>query len=189
MGRNGRMIVLMALVAVGMLASCARKQVADSPDDMDSVTVVEETTPAIQAPEVWSGDEQSLIVEGALPDRPPEGIEPVPVAELQTVYFDYDKYNLRSDALATLQANLDWLRANPGKQVLIEGHCDERGSEEYNLSLGDKRAKEVMGYLLKANIAKNQVFTISYGEERSVDPGHDESAWSKNRRAEFKVYQ
>jgi peptidoglycan-associated lipoprotein len=182
MGGKRLFIVLVGFCVLGLLSSCAKKKgLAAEPSDADSQV---SDAAGTQVPE-WNPEEQQLSADDI--DRPPVG-EPVEIAELQTVYFDYDQYSLRSDALATLQNNLDWLRANPGRKVLIEGHCDERGSEEYNLSLGDKRAKEVMGYLLNANIAKGRLYTISYGESRPEALGHDESAWAKNRRAVFKVY-
>ena len=113
----------------------------------------------------------------------------VSVAELKTVYFDFDKFNLRADARATIQNNLRWLRQNPARAILMEGHCDERGSEEYNASLGEKRASEVKGFLIEAGIDANLLYTVSYGEGKPTDPGKGEAAWSKNRRVEFKVYE
>ncbi len=107
--------------------------------------------------------------------------------QLQTVYFDFDKYNLRPDAKASLDANAQLLLKYTTVVVKIEGHCDERGTVEYNLGLGEKRAKAVMDYLSGLGVAASRVSIISYGKERPVDAGHDESAWSKNRRAEFRV--
>ena len=104
---------------------------------------------------------------------------------LKTVYFDFDKSEIRDDQVAILRANAAWLKANPKFKVLIEGHCDERGTIEYNLALGDKRAKRVRSYLVDLGIPEARMRTISYGKERPVDPGHDEEAWAKNRRAEF----
>ncbi len=104
---------------------------------------------------------------------------------LKTIYFDFDKYDLRDDALRTLQANAAWLRENTSFRLLIEGHCDERGTNEYNMALGDRRANAARSYLVDAGIAPGRIRTISYGEERPVDPGHSEAAWAKNRRADF----
>jgi len=102
---------------------------------------------------------------------------------LKDVYFDFDKYNIRSDAREILKANYQVLKAIPTAQVQIEGHCDERGTSEYNLALGQRRADSAKEYLVSLGMAAAQIGTISYGEERPVDPGHDEAAWARNRRA------
>lgn len=106
-------------------------------------------------------------------------------AELGTVYFPFDSYSLTGEARSALKGNADWLKANPSARVQIEGHCDERGTTEYNMALGDRRANAVKSYLAKLGIDKGRMETISYGEERPSDPGHDEAAWGRNRRAVF----
>ncbi len=108
-------------------------------------------------------------------------------AQLQTAYFDFDKYNLRPDAKASLDANFNLLQEFADVIVKIEGHCDERGTIEYNLSLGEKRAKAAMDYLVGLGIDPARISIISYGKERPVDTGHNEAAWAKNRRAEFRI--
>jgi peptidoglycan-associated lipoprotein len=104
---------------------------------------------------------------------------------LKTIYFDYDQYDLRTDAREMLASNVEWLKTNSKWRLLIEGHCDERGTNEYNMALGDRRANAAKNYLVSAGVDASRVRTISYGEERPADPGHDETAWTKNRRAEF----
>ena len=124
------------------------------------------------------------------PPPPPPREEPKPVlqeSQFQTVYFDFDKFNLRADAKASLDANFALLQEFADAMVKIEGHCDERGTVEYNLSLGEKRARAVMDYLVGKGVAAARLSIITYGKERPVDPGHTETAWAKNRRAEFKV--
>ncbi len=106
-------------------------------------------------------------------------------SQLLTVYFDYDSYTLRQDAQETLRTNADVIGRYPDVRIQIQGHCDERGSEEYNLALGDRRARAVMDYLVNLGITPGRLSTITFGEERPSDPGHDEIAWSKNRRGEF----
>ena len=103
------------------------------------------------------------------------------------VYFDYDRHNVRDDQKATLAEHVKKLNDNPEFQVTIEGHCDERGTIEYNLALGQRRADSHKKFLAKAGIDAGRLGTISYGKERPVDPGHDEMAWSKNRRTETRV--
>lgn len=107
--------------------------------------------------------------------------------QLATVYFDYDKYNLRSDAKAALDANYELLKQFSKVVVKIEGHCDERGTIEYNLVLGEKRARATMDYLTGLGIDPARLSIISYGKERPVEMGANETSWSKNRRAEFKI--
>lgn len=114
-------------------------------------------------------------------------VETLREEQLRTVYFDFDKYNLRTDAKAALDANSALLLKYTNVIIKIEGHCDERGTVEYNLSLGEKRANSVMDYLSGLGVASSRVTVISYGKERPVDAGHSEDAWSKNRRAEFRV--
>jgi peptidoglycan-associated lipoprotein len=104
---------------------------------------------------------------------------------LKEVYFDFDRYDLRADARDTLKANGDWLKANPSVVVEIEGHCDERGTNEYNMALGAKRAQAAMDYLTTLGVAANRLSTISYGEEVPVCEEHTEECWAKNRRDRF----
>jgi peptidoglycan-associated lipoprotein len=106
---------------------------------------------------------------------------------LGTVYFDYDQADLRPDALEQLKKNAAWLKSNPAYRVRIEGNCDERGTVEYNLALGERRAVAAKNYLVKAGIDAGRLETISYGEEHPADPGHDEAAWAKNRRDDFTI--
>ena len=100
-----------------------------------------------------------------------------------TVYFDYDKTTLRPDALPTLQRIAEWLKRYPAVQVRIAGHADERGTREYNLALGDRRATTVRSYLVSLGIPAERLETMSYGKERPVAVGSDETSWAKNRRA------
>lgn len=104
---------------------------------------------------------------------------------MQPVFFDYDKSEIRDDQAAALQNNASVLKQNPTVNVLIEGHCDERGTVEYNLALGDRRAKTAKDYLVNLGIAEDRISTISYGESRPFADGHDEDAWHQNRRAQF----
>jgi len=106
---------------------------------------------------------------------------------LRNIYFDFDKSNIKPEFQSVLEGIAGWLNERPDKQLLIEGHCDERGTNEYNLALGERRALSVRRYLVGLGIAPDRLHTISYGEERPAAPGHDESAWSQNRRAEFKI--
>jgi peptidoglycan-associated lipoprotein len=122
--------------------------------------------------------------------KPPEEAKQPP-PEPETIYapedvrFDYDKSNIRDDARPALNALGKYLLENPGAMVLIEGHCDERGTTEYNLALGERRAKAARDFLAAYGIGADRISTISYGKERPLDPGQNETAWAKNRRAHF----
>ncbi len=101
----------------------------------------------------------------------------------RTFYFDYDKSVLKPDDLASLELHAQILRRNPDRSVVMEGHCDERGTREYNLALGERRADSVRSFLLSAGVSSRQIETVSYGEEQPADPGHTEASWARNRRA------
>jgi peptidoglycan-associated lipoprotein len=106
---------------------------------------------------------------------------------LRTVYFGYNSEDLDDAGKAVLQANATWLKSNPAYTVEVGGHCDERGSIGYNVALGDRRAASVKDYLAGLGVTATQLVSVSYGEERPAQPGHDEASWSKNRRAEFVI--
>ncbi len=113
--------------------------------------------------------------------RKKEGIQ------LSNVYFSFDDFSLSEEAKKTLVENAAWLMNRPEKKVAIGGHCDERGTGEYNLALGERRANSAKRYLITLGVSANQISTISYGEEKPADLGNDEEAWAKNRRDEFVV--
>lgn len=104
---------------------------------------------------------------------------------LKAIHFDFDKYNVKQEDAATMQANAAWLQAHPATKLVIEGHCDERGTREYNMALGDRRARSGKSYLTNLGVDVSRVSTISYGEERPVCTQQNESCWWQNRRDEF----
>jgi peptidoglycan-associated lipoprotein len=107
---------------------------------------------------------------------------------LESIYFDFDRYDIRADARNTLRGNGDAIKANGGwGTITVEGHCDERGSEEYNLALGERRANAVKRYLVDLGVPSSRLRTVSFGEAKPAVVGHDESAWRYNRRADFKA--
>jgi peptidoglycan-associated lipoprotein len=122
---------------------------------------------------------------------PAEAQANVPVAregvELADINFAFDRYDLSEAAKRILNTNAQWLKANPDARVQIEGHCDERGTNEYNMVLGANRARAAYDYLRSLGISESRMSTVSYGEELPLDPGHNEAAWAKNRRAHFNV--
>ena len=110
-----------------------------------------------------------------------------PSSPLKDIYFDFDQFDLRPDARATLKANAEWLKQNPSAVAQIEGHCDERGTSEYNLALGAKRAQAAKDYLTTLGISEQRLSTISYGQEVPVCKEHTEGCWQKNRHDRFVI--
>jgi peptidoglycan-associated lipoprotein len=109
----------------------------------------------------------------------------LPIPELSDIFFDFDQYLLTEEAQKISQKNAEWLRSHPNARVLIEGHCDERGTVEYNLALGERRAQSVKDYLLNLGISPDRISMISYGKEKPFVAGHSEEAWAQNRRVHF----
>jgi peptidoglycan-associated lipoprotein len=110
-------------------------------------------------------------------------------ADLQVVHFEFDKSQITEEARVVLEGNAEIIKQNPGAIIQIEGHCDERGTNDYNLALGQRRAKATRDYLINLGVDPSVLVTISYGEEQPVDPRHNEEAWAKNRRAQFNKAQ
>ena len=104
-------------------------------------------------------------------------------ALLKDIHFDFDKYDIRPGDAGILRGNADVLKKNPHVKIQIEGHCDERGTVEYNLALGERRGNSTKNFLVSLGISSDRISSISYGKEKPFDPGHDEEAWTKNRRA------
>lgn len=171
-GLGIRVFIVPALAA--FLAACA------------STPPVEDTAPADdQAGPPATPTEE---VGPAVPIGPDAGSqEDLDATAGDRVFFEYDSAELTATARRTLQAQADWLRGNGGAAVTIEGHADERGTREYNLALGERRATAAKNYLVALGISGSRVSTISYGKERPEDPGSNESAWAKNRRGRMAV--
>jgi peptidoglycan-associated lipoprotein len=106
---------------------------------------------------------------------------------LVSVHFDFDKYNLMPETMTTLERHAKWLKEHTTVKLVVEGHCDERGTVDYNLALGERRAQTVKQYLVSLGVASGRLSTISYGKEKPADPRSNETAWAKNRRAEFVI--
>ncbi|MFZ1981125.1 MAG: peptidoglycan-associated lipoprotein Pal, partial [Smithella sp.] len=106
---------------------------------------------------------------------------------LEDIHFDFDKSNIRQDDRKILSRNAAYLSKNKNVKIVIEGNCDERGTAEYNMALGERRSDEAKQYLINLGIDGKRITTISYGSEKPLDPGHDEDAWAKNRRDHFAV--
>ncbi|MDH4319992.1 MAG: peptidoglycan-associated lipoprotein Pal [Desulfobulbaceae bacterium] len=107
--------------------------------------------------------------------------------ELRPIYFDFDKSNIRPDQQDRIDGNATYLKNNPAATIRIEGNCDERGTNEYNMALGERRALAAKKYLLNVGISEDRLQTVSYGEEKPLQEGHDEAAWEQNRRDDFAI--
>lgn len=120
---------------------------------------------------------------------PPLAPAPAPVAapavSLGDIFFDFDRSNITADSEAQLKTNAEWMAENQGKSLVCEGHCDERGTAEYNMALGERRAESAKQSLMSLGVSEGRLSTVSYGEEKPFDPAHNEAAWAKNRRVHF----
>ena len=121
------------------------------------------------------------LIEGMIPDRD--------TFKSNIIYFDFDRSSIRTSERSKLDAIAKILKSKPETKIQIEGHCDERGTEEYNRALGERRALAIREYLMNAGVSGTRIYTISYGEDKPLDPGHNEAAWAKNRRGEFVLYR
>ena len=167
------LVIVMALFG---FFGCAKKgQVPPGPDEVEEV--VGEPVPSAEGDMGEGLTEESLRAEARqeLQDR------------LEDIRFDFDKYNIRPDARLILKRNYQVLQGAPGAEVFVEGHCDERGTVEYNLALGQRRANAARDYLISLGMGGGQVSTVSSGEERPLDPRQTEDAWAKNRRCHFVI--
>lgn len=177
----------LVLTLVVFSPACKKKQKGDITPDADQQEAVQtpepsdrDTAPPEEVEDFKSAEPEVREINEtatAINDR----------GELKIIYFGYDKDDLTDAARATLRQNANWLKANPQWNVVLEGHCDERGTIEYNLALGQRRANSVRSYMASLGVDASRVRTVSYGEERPVDHGHNDAAWAKNRRAESKV--
>lgn len=177
-----RLFVLLALVTL-LASGCAKKAAVDETQGADGSQAVEETQ--MQDQQISSVEEQAVSDVAATEMDHSMMEADALVRKLTRIYFDYDRYVLTKPAQDLLYANAQILKASPALRVVVEGHCDERGSDEYNLALGEKRAIATRNYLISLGVPMDQLSTISYGEEVPLDMGGTAEAWSKNRRAEF----
>lgn len=174
-------VALAAAFGLVLVAGCSSKQEPVVPDE-DTGGTTEGMRP---------DDVRTERVEPDPPTTPGLGDDSMSGAdlgeriELTDIYFDFDSYEIRADQRATLEANSRALLRRSGWKIIVEGHCDERGTEEYNLALGDRRATKTSEYLNTLGVTRDRISTISYGKAYPVDPGQSERAWALNRRSHF----
>ena len=178
-------VLVFALSSVFMLASCAKKQIS---------TGGAATAPETKAQKIAEKDVATIASGEAARQARLRALEKeqrlrseMRVFESEHVYFDFDRSELKAGSRAALDKKAAWLRANSGYKVRIEGYCDERGTSEYNMALGERRANAAWKYLNALGVSGKRMYTISYGELLPADSGHNERAWAKNRRDEFKL--
>ncbi len=182
-GVSRLLLLAMVVLCCAALPACKSAPKAEAP-----VT----TPPAFQTPAPAEKVDETTGFQEAQPASEQVRESPASLAEklnaqgvLEAVYFDFDKYDLRSDAIKTLGDDAAQIRKYGQFRVRVEGHCDERGTVEYNLALGEKRARAARDYLVSVGTPASRLSIISFGKERPVDPGHTEEAWGRNRRAEL----
>ncbi len=176
-------VMLMVMAAALLAAGCAKKPAS-------TMGMGEEAPVVSEMPfqQEVTGIEEQAVSETQFGEQQAGYQQPeVSVPGLERIFFNFDQYVLTEEARQTLADNAAYLKANAGAQIRVEGHCDERGSDEYNLALGERRALAAMNYLVSLGVSPSRMSVISYGEELPLDPGRGEEAWAKNRRAEFKV--
>ena len=190
MRRNSTRLLAIAVLVTAVVGACAKK------------------TPPVARPMPPPADAAGAKAGGGLPPPPQPVSEPVPVppepvaedaigskslddlnrdSPLKPLFFELDKADVSSEGQQILQANASILKRYPAWQITVEGHCDERGTAEYNLALGERRALAAKNYLVSLGIPADKIRVVSYGKEFPFDPGHDEGAWAKNRRAHFVI--
>ncbi len=181
---------LFLLLVIGLTFSCAQRKVTTSkpgeaqpPGGVTAEQPAEETPGLVKEPEV-SEIETTEVAEAPAEMKVPEEEKK---EVLRDIHFDFDRYDVKDEDKPVLRAIADWMIDNPGSRLLIEGHCDERGTSEYNLGLGDRRAKAAKDYLVTLGVPADRLQTVSYGEEKPLCTESTEECWAKNRRAHFVV--
>jgi peptidoglycan-associated lipoprotein len=188
--KRGMTTLLVGMCLAAMVSGgCANKDVVKT-EEPAAVTAKTEAAKTEARKEADKAAQQSAKTEENKiePAKPADSATAIaPAAEtLETVYFDFDKSDLRQDARNVLAKNAEiLLKSKQASNLKIEGHCDERGSAEYNLALGERRAKSALQYLLTLGVQPERLSVVSYGKEKPAVQGNDEAAWAKNRRAEF----
>lgn len=164
----------MVVLMIGLLitaSACSKKAKVDTTDQYPQ---------AAQGP-----SDAELAAQREAQAREAEALRLKQAFENEDVYFNFDDATLTAEAVEILNQKVAWLRDNAGASVTVEGHCDERGTNEYNIALGERRAQSIVSFLINAGISADQVKAVSYGEEKPAVMGSDEAAWAKNRRGHF----
>jgi len=182
--------VCLCLLVIAMLSGCASRKIVTAVEDQSYVSG---PTPQTQAPVAEAKVAPPVVKEARVAEQPVAPVPPSqppmpqarPIPELSDIFFDFDRFVIRNDAQSVLEANAGVLKSQSGAKILIEGHCDERGTGAYNLVLGERRAKAAAQYLRDLGVPSSQMQITSYGKERPFCTEHSEACWQSNRRAHF----
>ena len=182
---TGKLALVTVLLTMLVAVSCSKKAVEVDPTaEAVPQEAVTETTPD----DGVAAEDAARIAEEELMKKEAEArAEALTVFENTDIDFNYDSSAIQDSEIAIIEAKAEWLKENPGVRITIEGHCDDRGTTDYNLALGDRRAARVKAFLESLGIDADRMVTVSYGEERPVDPSATQAAWAKNRRAHFVI--
>lgn len=171
-----------------LAGGCAKKELVKGEGEVPAAS----TSQPAEAPAPKPEMKEEKVQEPAVKEAPATSTEESkstaqPMVSMDNIYFDFDSFILTANARETLSRNAQQMMKEGSVNVQIAGNCDERGSDEYNLALGEKRAKAAMNYLTTLGVPADRLSTISYGKEKPIDPGHDEAAWAKNRNDQFTI--
>lgn len=183
---TGKLALVTMLLTMLVAVSCSKKAVEVDPTTAETTPLeaVTETTPD----DGTAAEDAAQIAEEELMKKEAAAhADALAAFENTYIAFNYDSSAIQDSEIANIEAKADWLKENPGVRITIEGHCDDRGTTDYNLALGDRRAARVKALLKSLGIDAGRMVTVSYGEERPVDPAATEAAWAKNRRAHFVI--
>ncbi len=170
-----RSFSLSLLAGAAMLATACASNPPPEPTPPPAPTVVEAPKPPVAPTPIASTPTPAGPAAGSKADFTAKATD--------RVYFDYDQYNLDDDDRRALATQVSWLKQYPSTRVEVQGHADERGTRDYNIALGDRRAQAVSSYLQAQGVAATRIQTISFGKDKPLDPGHDEAAWARNRNS------
>lgn len=184
------LICLCVIVAFALIAGCAQKQVAKPPEDAtksETQLLADKDKKAVSDTDAAKMPKETIserALDKAAQDDSRRALEELQ-AGLKDIYFDYDRYDIREDSKQVLRELASLLARNRSLRVVVEGHCDDRGTNEYNLALGDRRARSVKDFLVSLGTPSDKIDTVSYGEEKPLCTEQNESCWAKNRRGHF----
>jgi peptidoglycan-associated lipoprotein len=186
------LLIILFFISGFFLFSCSKKTVKSEPVVSKPPTVsedeAEKAKKRVRVKEQEAADQAQALREKALREEEARRLKEASDKanfESDDIHFEFDQYILSDSAREKLNKKAQWLKSYPTAKTTIEGYCDERGSAEYNLALGQRRADAAAQYLISLGINANRISTVSFGKENPIDPGHDEAAWAKNRRAHF----
>jgi peptidoglycan-associated lipoprotein len=180
-------VFIITCLSIMLVAGCAEEQIKAPDMTGQSAGNISRSSSDLNGSQVSAGESGARIEQLEQGNAARKLANEIKQFESSSIYFAFDKADLTPEAMKNLEQKADWLLNHPSYSVRVEGNCDERGSTEYNLALGQRRANVAAKYLEALGVSSDRIKTISYGEENPVDPGHNEKAWAKNRRDDFRL--